>query len=67
MFASCPCLPGRGAHVSMNARWSSPPVVFVLGPALTLVQVTFTGRATPDRAERVPEAELKTQNAKLKT
>ncbi len=47
-----PCLPGRGAYVSLNARWPSPPRIFVLG--LRSGSFTFIGRPGPDRAGACP-------------
>ena len=48
-----PCLPGRGAYVSLNARWPSPPGIFVSG--LYSGSSTFIGRAGPDRAGARPD------------
>jgi len=47
-----PCLPGRGAYASLNARWPSPPRILVLG--LCSGSFTFIGRAGPDRAGALP-------------
>jgi hypothetical protein len=47
-----PCLPGRGAYASLNARWPSPPGILVLG--LCSGSFTFIGRAGPDRAGARP-------------
>src|SRR5208282_1036299 len=49
-----PCLPGRGAYVSLNARWSSPPGVFVLGPRSG--SFTFIGRAGQERVPPLCDA-----------